>query len=206
MVNVLGGSLDEIWQRLIVGDQSGFTSRDDLVPGQSRLYGEVRGELPEIPSSLSRYACRNNRLALAALEMIRESVRDAVSRFGAQRVGIVVGSSTTGIADAEDAFRERSRTHRLSASFDLVQLEFGGLSEFLSLASGAVGPCYALSTACSAGAKALVSARALLELDVVDAVIAGAVDSLCRLTANGFAALQAVAKDLTNPMSRAGSP
>jgi 3-oxoacyl-[acyl-carrier-protein] synthase-1 len=72
--------------------------------------------------------------------------------------------------------------------------------------SGAKGPCYAISTACSTGAKALVAARGLLELAICDAVIAGATDSLSRLTANGFHALQAVAREATNPMSanRAG--
>ena len=70
--------------------------------------------------------------------------------------------------------RRRSRTGRATAaipeSFQLVQLEFGGVAEFLARIAGAQGPCYTLSTACSASAKALVSARALLELDVCDAV------------------------------------
>jgi 3-oxoacyl-[acyl-carrier-protein] synthase-1 len=202
MVNALGQTLDEIWPGLIAGDQTRFTLREDLVPGVGRPFGMVQGELPEIPSDLARHDCRNNQLALAALAEIRAGIRSAVSRFGAERVAVVVGSSTAGIASAERALRERSGTGRFPAAFDLVQLEFGGLAEFLALAAGTAGPCHALSTACSAGAKALVSARTLLELDVCDAVIAGAVDSLCRLTANGFDALQAVADGLTNPMSR----
>jgi 3-oxoacyl-[acyl-carrier-protein] synthase-1 len=202
MVNALGTSREEIWPRLIGGDQSGFTLRDDFGPGVSHLFGEVQGELPEIPASLARYACRNNQLALAALEAIRSSVDLAIRRFGASRVAIVVGTSTSGIAEAELAFRERARTGRLSSTFEIVQLEFGGLAEFLAETSGAGGPCYTLATACSAGAKALVSARTLLELDLCDAVIAGAVDSLCGLTANGFGALQALARGLSNPMSR----
>ena len=202
MVSALGRSPDQAWPRLIAGDQTGFAARDDLVPDETRLFGEVAGELPRIPPALAAYDCRNNRLALAALDAIRPSVAAALSRFGAERVGIVVGSSTAGIAEAELAIRERSSTGQLTPSFDLAQLEFGGLSEFLAASSGAAGPCYALSTACSSGAKALVSARTLLEIGACDAVIAGAVDSRCRLTANGFGALQAVAKDLTNPMSR----
>jgi 3-oxoacyl-[acyl-carrier-protein] synthase-1 len=202
MVNALGQTLDEIWPRLIAGDQTRFTVREDLIPGVGRPFGMVQGELPEIPPDLARHACRNNQLALAAIAQIRADVHSAVSRFGAERVGVVAGSSTAGIASAERALRERSETGRLPTSFDLVQLEFGGLAEFIALVTGAAGPCHALSTACSAGAKALVSARMLLELDICDAVIAGAVDSLCRLTANGFDALQAVADGLTNPMSR----
>ena len=202
MVNALGASLEEIWPRLVAGDQSGLTVCDGLGPGEAPLFGAVRGELPEIPASLARYSCRNNQLALAAFEAIRGSVGAAVRRFGAARVAVVVGTSTSGIAEAELAFRERARTGRLAAAFEIVQLEFGGLAEFLAEVSGARGPAYALATACSAGAKALVSARTLLELDLCDAVIAGAADSLCRLTANGFGALQALAKGRSNPMSR----
>jgi 3-oxoacyl-[acyl-carrier-protein] synthase-1 len=198
----LGGSLEAVWPRLVAGDQSHFTTRDDLINGEARPFGDVREAVPELPPELAAYDCRNNRLALAALDAIRPSVASALSRFGAERVGLVVGSSTAGIAEAEDALRECAATGRLPSDFDLAQLEFGGLSEFLALASGVRGPCYAISTACSSGAKALVSARTLLEVGICDAVIAGAVDSSCRLTANGFDALQALAKGLTNPMSR----
>jgi 3-oxoacyl-[acyl-carrier-protein] synthase-1 len=202
MVNALGGSLDEIWPRLIAGDPSGFVLRDDLMASESRPFAQVQSQLPEIPTELSRYACRNNQLVLAAFEAIRCGVESAVAAFGAERVGIVMGSSTTGVAEAEAAFRERAATGSLSSRFELVQLEYGGLGEFVARVSGASGPCYTLSTACSSGAKALVSAKSLLELDICDAVIAGAADSLCRLTARGFGSLQAVAKGLTNPMSR----
>lgn len=202
MVNALGSSLDEIWPRLIRGDQSRFLERADLVGGASQRFAEVHEELPKVPVSLSRYDCRNNRLALATFEGIRSNVEAAIGRFGAERVGIVVGSSTAGVEAAELAIEQSRRTGHLPAWFDLIQLEFGGLSEFLRDVSGVRGPCYALSTACSTGAKAIVSARGLLELGFCDAVIAGAIDSCCRLTANGFDSLHALAAHTTNPMSR----
>jgi 3-oxoacyl-[acyl-carrier-protein] synthase-1 len=202
MVNALGSSLDEIWPRLVAGDQSRFRLRDDLVPGEAWWFGEVEGELPAIPEALSAYACRANRLGLAAYAGIRDAVETLKESFGAARIGVVVGSSTGGVAEAQAAFVQWSRSGAIPESFQLVQLEFGGVAEFLARIAGAQGPCYTLSTACSASAKALVSARALLELDVCDAVVAGGVDTLCGLTANGFVSLQAVAKGLTNPMSR----
>jgi len=202
MVNALGSSLDEIWPRLVAGDQSRLRLRDDLVPGQALRFGEVAGELAAIPTALAAYACRANRLGLSAYTGIRDSVESSKARFGAARIGVVVGSSTGGIAEAQAALAQWSRSGSMPESFRLVQLEFGGMAEFLAGIAGLEGPRYTLSTACSASAKALVSARTLLELDVCDAVVAGGVDTLCGLTANGFVALQAVAKDLTNPMSR----
>jgi 3-oxoacyl-[acyl-carrier-protein] synthase-1 len=202
IVTSLGASQDEAWSRLVGGDQSRFLQRDDLSPAVARRFGAVAAALPGVPASLRHLDCRNNQLALAAYEQIADGALAARLRFGAQRIGVVVGTSTSGIASAENAFRERARTGRLAASFDLAQLEHGGLSEFIARVAGARGPHYAVATACSAGAKALISARALLELDLCDAVIAGGVDSLCQMTAQGFGALQAIARDITNPMSR----
>jgi 3-oxoacyl-[acyl-carrier-protein] synthase-1 len=202
MVSALGSTRKETRERLLSGDQSRFSVRDDLIAGVSRPFGQVLDPLPKIPASLSRYRCRNNQISLLAYESIRPSVEASLTEFGASRVGIVVGSSTAGVAEAEQAVREHLRSGRLPTCFDLKQLEYGGVCEFLQAVSGARGPCYALSTACSTGAKALVSARGLLDLGLCDAVIAGAVDSLCQLTANGFHALQALSPSVSNPMSR----
>jgi 3-oxoacyl-[acyl-carrier-protein] synthase-1 len=201
MHHALGATLDEIWPRLLAGDQDGFVRRDDLVPGQTGWYGQAQGPLPDIEDPLLEYACRNNQLALSALHSIRGAVDAALAEYGPERVGVVVGSSTSGCSEAEEAFRIREKRGTLAPSFRLAQLEFGGLCEFVARASGAEGPRQAPSTACSTGAKALLSARSLLELGFCDAVIAGAVDSLCRLTANGFGSLHAVSAGITNPMS-----
>ena len=138
LVCALGAGPDEIWPRLISGDTGRFTQSDDLVPAARGVYGAVQESLPEIPASLERFACRNNRLALAALEAIRTGVDTAIARFGAQRIGVVMGSSTSGLSDAEAAYRERERIGTLSEGFELIQLEFGGLSEFVAATAGAI--------------------------------------------------------------------
>ena len=202
LVNALGKTKAEITPRLLAGDTSGLVLRADLVPERSLLFGAVRDPLPEIPARLARFACRNNRLALAALEQIGADVDAALSAFGRARIGVVVGTSTSGVGDAEEAIAVRERTGRLAREFDYAQLEFGGLAGFLAEATGARGPAYTLSTACSSGARALASARSLVALGICDAVISGAADSLCGLTANGFASLGALSERVTNPCSR----
>lgn len=201
IVNALGAGSDEIWPRLLAGDPSGLTVDTSLVPGRRLLVGAVRTALPAIPGHLGRYACRNNALALAAIQQIEPAIRAARARVGRARVGVVVGTSTSGVADAEDAIRHHLATNELAPSFDYAQLEFGGLGDFLADYLDIGGPAYTLSTACSSGARALASARSLLALGVCDVVVAGASDSLCRLTTNGFTALQAVAEEVSNPCS-----
>jgi 3-oxoacyl-[acyl-carrier-protein] synthase-1 len=201
IANALGRGAEEIWPRLLAADTSRISRRSDLVPGRSLLVGAVEGALPRIPARLRRYDCRNNAMTLAALEPIWDAIRDARARFGAERVGVLMGTSTSGVHDAELAIRHRVRTGQLGPAFAYDQLEFGGVAGFVAQICELAGPAYAISTACSSGARALASARALLELDLCDAVIAGATDTLCGLTANGFSALQVVSSELTNPCS-----
>jgi 3-oxoacyl-[acyl-carrier-protein] synthase-1 len=202
IVNALGAGADEVWPRLLAGEPSRLRVREDLVPGRRLLVGEVEGPLPVLPPALAAYACRNNAMALAALEQIEAPVRAAIAAHGAARVGVVMGTSTSGVSDAEEAIRHQVLRGGLAPSFDYAQLEFGGLAAFVAELLGATGPAYTLSTACSSGARALASARSLLALGVCDAVVAGAADTLCGLTTNGFSALQAICEGVTNPCSR----
>src|SRR5258705_206644 len=98
-VSALGRDRSEIHARLVAGD-SGLSLRDDFVRDRSLWLGAVRDPLPAIPGALARFACRNNQLALAALESIGAEVAAAISRFGAERVGVVVGTSTSGVGEA----------------------------------------------------------------------------------------------------------
>lgn len=201
LVCSLGIHADEVWPRLLAGDQSRLSTRDDFAQ-QTLLLAAVTDPLPEIPVSQASYASRNNALCLAALQQIERPAREAVEHFGAGRVAVVMGTSTSGVSDAEDAIRHLQETDRLAPRFDYAQLEFGGIAEFTADWVGARGPAYTLSTACSSGARALASARSLLALGLCDAVVAGAADSLCGLTTGGFSALQALSDGVTNPFSR----
>jgi len=201
MVNALGRDAGEIWPRLLAGDQSRFRVRDDLVPGHGLLVAEVPGPLPRVSRRLAHYACRNNAMTLAALEPVESEVADVVRAVGRRRMGVVMGTSTSGVSDAESSIRHRFETGELSRSFHYSQLEFGGAAGFLADLLELGGPAYTISTACSSGARALASARALLDLGVCDAVLTGATDTLCGLTANGFFALRAISNEIANPCS-----
>jgi len=200
-VSALGRVRAEVHARLAAGDATHLSLDAEIVPERSLWLGRVNEALPAIPAPLARFACRNNRLALAALESIGAEVAAAVARFGPARVGVVLGTSTSGVGDAEAAIAHRERTGVLAHEFFYDQLEFGGLARFVAEAIGARGPAYTLSTACSSGARALASARSLVAMGACDAVVSGAADSLCGLTTNGFAGLGALSAGVTNPCS-----
>lgn len=201
MINALGSGAQEIWPRLLAGDQSGFAVREDLVPGTKLVVAEIATPLPPVPKRLARFACRNSAILLATLEQLEKPISDLLHSFDRDRIGVVIGTSASGVSDAEAAIAHRHQTGELAQSFHYDQLEFGGTANFVADWVGVGGPTYAISTACSSGARALATARSLLTLGICDAVIAGASDAICGLTANGFSSLQVVAEEITNPYS-----
>lgn len=167
------------------------------------VVGEVRSPLPAIRPDLRRYDCRNARLALKALEQggFRDAVEQAVAVHGAGRVGLVLGTSTSGIYDSEAAYRHFLRHGSLPADFHFLSRQTAqATAEFLWQELGLEGPCYAISTACSSSAKALGSAQRLIAAGVCEAVLVAGVDSLCQLTLRGFNSLQLVSEEPCRPM------
>ncbi len=202
MVNALGCKTAAIWKRLQAGDQSGLSLEAGYLNGGRVRVGQVKVGWPSFPRALKRYECRNNALTLVAYRQIELQVQKALKQYGSRRVGVVMGSSTSGMATTESAFTAWRSSGQFPPAFGYVQHEMGGLSQFLADLIGSKGPAYTLSTACSSSAKVLASARALIHQGWCDAVLVGGADSLCRLTVQGFTALEALSEKPCNSMSR----
>ncbi|MFM0297966.1 MULTISPECIES: beta-ketoacyl-[acyl-carrier-protein] synthase family protein [Paraburkholderia] len=201
MINALGGDLDSIVPALAAGHSPGMANAHTGI-GEA-FVGSVFTPLEMAPrAELARYDCRNNRLLLAALAQIAPAIDAARERYGAHRVGVVLGTSTSGIEAAEAAFVYQAQAGDLPANFNYRQMEIGTAAPFAAAALGLRGPAFTISTACTSSAKAFASARRLLQLHLCDAVVVGGVDSLCELTVQGFASLESTSATRTNPMSR----
>ncbi|ARU55107.1 3-oxoacyl-(acyl-carrier-protein) synthase [Oleiphilus messinensis] len=201
VVNAAGHNPEQFWQTLERGIPT-LTPRDDLVPEHSIHVGEIAGTLPNREAWPQQFQTRNNQLAAAALIQIQDHIQIAIDRFGPARIGIVVGTSTSGIAEAETALAEYSQVGTFPKQYSYQQQEFGSLAEFTRYLFKTNGPAYTISTACSSSAKALASAYHLIRADLCDAVIVGGADSLCRLTVNGFHALGALSSGLSRPFAQ----
>jgi 3-oxoacyl-[acyl-carrier-protein] synthase-1 len=201
MINALGGDVEAIVPALAAGHAPGMGMAHTGI-GKA-FVGCVTAPLELAPpASLARYDCRNNRLLLAALTQIAPAVGAARERYGAYRIGVVLGTSTSGIEAAEAAFVYQAQAGNFPASFNYRQMEIGTAAPFAAAAFDLHGPAFTISTACTSSAKAFVSARRLLQLQLCDAVVVGGVDSLCELTVQGFASLESTSAVRTNPMSR----
>ncbi|MBW8270641.1 beta-ketoacyl-ACP synthase [Caldovatus aquaticus] len=160
--------------------------------------GRVPGvEAVALPEALARFACRNNRLAELALgaDGFAEAVAEARARHGAERIAVVLGTSTAGIEQTERAYRRRDAAGRLPPDFDFEHThDLYALPRYVRARLGLRGPALVVSTACTSGARAWLDAAALIEAGVADAAVVGGVDTLCRMTLHGFAALELLAR------------
>ncbi len=202
VVNALGSGKAEIARRLFAGDRSFIVRRDDLIPDAAALVGAVQADLPPVPTALRHYDCRNNRLLLAALAEIGPAIEAARTRYGAGRIAVILGTSTSGIADGETALGRRLAEGAWPDDFGYSQQEPGNLAVFGAELLGLGGPAYTIHTACSSSGKAFAAAARLIEAGFCDAALVGGVDTLSRMTVSGFHALQALSPAPINPFSR----
>ena len=201
IICALGRGQAEVSGRLFAGDCSGMRAESGWVPERELPVAGVHGELAAIPAQLGQQSSRNNQLLLEAALQIEGEIRRAIHTYGASRVGVVLGTSTSGIDEASRGMAQYLREHQFPGDYDYQQQELSAPANFLADWLQLSGPAYVISTACTSSARALMSAQRLLDLGQCDAVICGGVDSLCKLTLNGFSALEAVSKQRCNPFS-----
>ncbi|UXY15998.1 beta-ketoacyl-ACP synthase [Chitiniphilus purpureus] len=201
MVCALGADLATIRRNLFAGTSPGLRASDACSPGTPRHLGFVDAPLPTLADHPTRWRSRNNALLLAALAQIRDEVEAACRGVDPTRIAVVLGTSTTGIAEGEVAMGEWLAHGRFPAQFHYAQQELGSPAEFLAARIGSRGPAYVISTACTSSAKALAAGARLLATGVADVVLAGGADTLCRFTVAGFAALEALSTGRCNPFS-----
>lgn len=172
----------------------------------STYIGAVSGvDAVRLPAPLAAYDCRNHRLAELGLgqDGFAEHVRERIEHWGAARVGVFMGTSTSGVLETEIAYRHRDPDGALPAGFEYRRAHNAfALADYVRHALGATGPAVCICTACSSSAKVFAAAARMLDADLIDAAVVGGVDSLCLTTLYGFNALQLTARGPCRPFDR----
>ncbi len=185
----LSQTLEALRQR-----KSGLTPCDFDTVDLDTYIGVVDGvDDTIIRADLRDHDCRNNRLLQMALEQdgFADAVVQAVAKYGRDRIGVFIGTSTSGILQTELAYRRRDPvTGSLPADFiyGTTHNTFSA-ADFTHRYFGLSGPVAAVSSACSSSAKVFGSARRMIEAGLIDAAVVGGVDSLCLTTLYGFNSL-----------------
>jgi len=194
IVCALGDDPDTIRQRMAVGDPDCLSYTSDFIADRLLLLGLVEKPLPSLAYFPSQEQTRCNQLLVAAMSQILEAFEQLRNGIDPLRIGIVLGTSTSGISEGEQAINTLYHQGCFPKNFNYSQQEMSSPAECLARWLNIKGPTYVISTACSSSAKALASARRLLRMNICDLVVSGGVDSLCQLTVNGFDALESVSE------------
>ena len=188
-------------------ERSGLARCDFETVSLETQIGKVAGvDAVALPDHLRAFDCRNNRLAQLGLEQdgFIAAAEASAARWGRERVGVFIGTSTSGILETEIAFRARdSLGGALPAGFDYEHRQNSfSVSDYVRRRLDLSGPAASLCTACSSSAKAFAVAQRLIAADLIDAAVVGGVDSLCLTTLYGFHALQLMARTACRPFDR----
>jgi 3-oxoacyl-[acyl-carrier-protein] synthase-1 len=190
----------------IAGRRSGLRQNDLQGCDLETWIGRVDGvEEISLPSYLNYLLSRDNQLAWLGLQQdgMLESIARLSKQIGAERIGVIMGTSTSSIARTEEAY-----TRLLPSGFvseDYRQPEVHSLHSpgaFVSAATGLEGPSMTISTACSSSAKVFASAARWISHGLVDAVLVGGIDSLCMSILYGFNSLELVSPSPCRPFDR----
>ena len=189
--------------------QSGLTPCDFEGTKLPTYMGMVQGldTLSLIPR-LSHFDCRNNRLAMLGLKQdgFEDRIADARQQYGAQRIAVLIGTSTSGILETEHAYQNRDQeTGRLPSTFlprCRYTQEVFSVAHFIRDYLQLTGPAVAISTACSSSAKVFATAARYIQAGLCEAAIVGGVDSLCQTTLYGFSSLQLTAAGPCRPCDK----
>jgi 3-oxoacyl-[acyl-carrier-protein] synthase-1 len=202
LVCALGDGCDEAFEALVRGEAP-VSAPPFALPFET-VTGAVRGPLDPLPAAQRAWDTRLARIALRALPQVAPAIERLKSRHGADRIALIVGTSTGGLDATEPAYRHFRDTGWRASAFSLRRAHaFDALANLLRDQLALRGPCYAVSTACTSSAKALASAQRLLAGGVVDAVLVVGADALCETTLRGFHALGVLSQQAARPFSSA---
>lgn len=202
LLTAVGATRDATFRALVRGER-GIRPLGlfDTTGQRSGLAAEVRGVT--LPRGSAREEAAWSRTSAMALAAAREAIDEARLDVRARRVGLVVGVTTGGMFETEALLAElHADPNAHEALLAMLSHPLTSTGDRLDEVLGPFARVRTLCSACSSGANALVVAAAWLVAGAVDAVVAGGVDGLCRLTLTGFNALAAIDTEPCRPFDR----
>lgn len=197
----LGDNLKDIFANMY--DKKSGLQKDNSFLDKSIYLGKITSSLATIDQKNIDFKTRTNEILLTALLQMDTQIQKAIKKYGKDKIGVVIGTTTTGIEENFELFKNFAKKDKWDLT--LYNNERQSLSnpadfvkDFYSLSSFS----YGISTACTSGAKALIIAKRLIDLDICDCVICGGVDSINTLTINGFNSLGLLSENISNPLSK----
>lgn len=201
-VSSLGTNELTIVDSLSHTDRCYLTYRDDLLNEHKGSYfGQIKAKLPRL-DDYPEHKSRNSAVLAFLTDSIKDSINELKQKYSKDRIAIILGTSTSGLDETENELKKFMQTGVPSRDFYYKTQEFGDPSMFLADYLEIDGPAYTISTACSSSARALIGGKRMLESGLVDAVIAGGADTLCKVPINGFNSMGVLSQERCLPFNK----
>lgn len=201
-VSSLGTNELTIVDSLSHTDRCYLTYRDDLLNEHKGSYfGQIKAKLPRL-DEYHEHKSRNSAVLAFLTDSIKDSINELKQKYSKDRIAIILGTSTSGLDETENELKKFMQTGVPSRDFYYKSQEFGDPSMFLADYLEIDGPSYTISTACSSSARALICGKRMLESGLVDAVIAGGADTLCKVPINGFNSMGVLSQERCLPFNK----
>ena len=201
-VSSLGTNELTIVDSLSHTDRCYLTYRDDLLNEHKGSYfGQIKAKLPRL-DDYPEHKSRNSAVLAFLTYSIKDSINELKQKYSKDRIAIILGTSTSGLDETENELKKFMQTGVPSRDFYYKSQEFGDPSMFLADYLEIDGPAYTISTACSSSARALICGKRMLESGLVDAVIAGGADTLCKVPINGFNSMGVLSQERCLPFNK----
>lgn len=199
LCSTLGSDKKTIWQALKNGTRPAFVQKK--FREKERYVVEIpQSSLPQVKDAY--YDNHVNRLSEVVLSQMETSVCEAVKEFGADRIGVFIGSSDNGSEASLAGLDSFQKTGSYPKKYELKMQQADFAAEYIAKRFGLTGPIFTHSSACASSASAFASARNWLEAGFCDAAIVGGVDIATETVVLGFDSLEAVSLSPTIPFSK----
>lgn len=199
--NALGSCCDEV-RSALAESEPGLGPSPIQMPFNTAV-GAIRGELPDLEAELGPWSTRLTRIAKQLVLNLETELAGLRGRWRPERIALILGTSTAGAETTEAAFQHFLATDKLPEGYDLWrQHTYGAVLHVMRTLTGAQGPGWVVSTACTSSAKPLATAQRLIGAGLIDAAIVGGVDTLCAMTLHGFNSLGALSPKPCRPFSK----
>lgn len=176
VISPVGCDIETFWQALLTGPEA--IGEASALPGKGIRVAEVKGNDFMEGLGLSPSAC--DRSALFAVAAARQALAAAGLGDGLprpQRVGVILGNSAGGQCSADDQYSRLYTQNRRPHPMTVAKVMVSSSASWVSIASGATGPCFVTSSACASSSHAIGIGMQLLRAGLADIIIAGGTEA-----------------------------
>lgn len=192
----------DFYQNLLRPGDSYFTEVEGLSSGRRRFVAEVKAEQDDFPPHMRHHYSRTNQHVFSALLQIRETLDDVLMRYPSHRIGVIMGTCTSGSTEIDRSRAFEIANGRIPEGYRYDVEFMDNVADFVRGYLNIAGPSLSVSTACTSSGKAIAMAKRYLDANLLDAVIVGGADSYSKATLNGFDSLASLSEGICLPFGK----